>query len=565
MRIPILSSFRETRQAERKAHIDYLKAETSLINERSFAIQEMNKQRKEAVTAIMSKIEKPTMTMNSELYGSTSTYSSDLWNKNFAAARRVSRIAHAQGVPAQTLTGRFQDLVYGTHLELQALPFFDLIPNAPKVLPEDNENKKKETVLKQQAIINNIERRWWLWGKSKYSDYDNDKNYFKRSRDEFEDLLIDGEYFLLLRYSQSRKRNPLTIQTIKPENIMRSGSDVAQGNKEIDGIEYQGSRAVAYHVYDPDAGKSVRVPRYGMKSGRTFVIHCKIGKGKRGVGILAGIITELTKLSDFTALEIQAAVINALFAIWVETPIGGEKKTVINKRGISGIQTTSEQRRQSVPFSEYEAKLNSTDFDHGGIIVQELGEGQKLNSFDTKRPIPEFDNFCKAVKRGLYASRGMSLAVAEYDFNGQYAAARGELLVLWERVKILRFDEINDRHDIIYQMWLWGEIDNGFIPNFGFDDETIRDAFSNAEWKGPARPDIDPWKTAQSNKVKVMEGWETNQNISAEYGSDFDENIDRLAIENIRKAEANEPIIRLEKTSYSESVSKTESVSKVEE
>jgi capsid protein len=524
----------------------------------------MQKERREAVSAIMAKVERPTMTLNQELYGSQSAYSSDLWTKNFAASRRASRIAHAQAVPAQTLTGRFVDLVYGTHLELQSQPFFDLIPKAPKVIPTDSEEKKNNIIMQQQAIINNIERRWWLWGKSKYSDYDNDKNYFKRSRDEFEDLLIDGEYFLLLRYSQSRKRNPLTIQTIKPENIMRSGSSVAQGNKEIDGIEYQGSTAVAYHVYDPDTGKSVRVTRYGMKSGRTFVIHVKIGKGKRGVGILVGIISELTKLSDFTALEIQAAVINALFAIWVETPIGGEKKTLINKRGIGGIQTTSEQRRQSIPFSEYEAKLNSADFDHGGIIVQELGEGQKLNSFDTKRPIPEFDNFCKAIKRGLYSARGMSLAVADYDFNGQYAAARGELLVLWERIKTMRFDEINDRHDIIYQMWLWGEILNGNVPDFGFDDELIRDAFSNAEWKGPARPDIDPWKTAQSNKVKVQEGWETNQNISSEYGSDFDENIERIAIENKRKAAANEPLSIQEKTSYTESVSKTESIQTME-
>lgn len=550
MRIPIITSLTESRQANRQARIDHLKAETQLINERTRSLQEMKTQAQESIKAIMSKVEKPTMTMNSELYGNGSSgYTSDLWAKNTAASRRASRIAYWQSPPAQTLIGRFGDLVYGTHLELQAQPYFDLIPGAPKTQEE------------RQAIIDNIERRWWLWCKKKYSDYENDKNYFRQSRENFAKLLIDGEYFLILRYSQSRKRNPLTIQYIKPENIQRVGSQVASGNKEVDGIEYNSrGEAVAYHVLDSTNGQSTRITRYGIKSGRTFVIHVKLGSERRGVGLLAGIITELTKISDFTALEIQAAVINALFAIWVETPIGGETKTVVNKRGIGGIQTTSEQRRQSVPFSEYEAKLNSTDFDHGGFIVQNLGEGQKLNSFDTKRPTPQFDIFLNSVKRGLYAARGMSLAVADYNFNGQYAAARGELLVLWNKITTMRMDEVLDRQDEIYQMWLWGEIDNGNVINFGYYDEFIRDAFSNAEWIGPARPDIDPKKSADAHKIEVDNGWKTDQQVTSERGGgDFSENIKRKVTENEQKAMANEPLMKQEKTNYNISESTTES------
>lgn len=556
MNLPIISTINKNRKAERQAKLDFIKAETALMKERTFAMKQMKKQAKEAVSAIMSKVEKPEMTLNDELYGSNNNYSSDLWQKDHKAARRVSRIAHWQSPPAQQLTGRFLDLVYGTHLELQSQPYFDLIPGSPIDAKE------------RQDIINNIERRWYLWAKKSSSDYENDKNYFKQSRLNFEKLLIDGEYFLILRYAQSRKRNPLTVQYINPDNIMRSGSDIVAGNKEKDGIEYNSKgQAVAYHVYDTNTNKSIRVPRYGVKSGRTFVIHVKLGGEKRGVGLLAGIITELTKISDFTALEIQAAVINSLFAVWVETPIGGENKALINKRGIGGIQTTSEQRRTSVPYSEFEAKLNSTDIDHGGFIVQNMGEGQKLNSFDTKRPTPEFDNFISCIKRGLFAARGMSLSVADYNFNGQYAAARGELLVLWNRIQTFRFDETKDRHDEVFKMWLWGEINNNNVPDFGYEnDEFIRDAFSNVEWTGPARPDIDPWKSAQANKLESREGWKTDQQISIERsGRDFDENITRKKIENERKAEANESIIKQERTNYSESVSKTESTSKIEE
>jgi lambda family phage portal protein len=517
----------------------------------------MTKQSKEAVKAIMDIANKPVMSLNSDLYGPTNTpYATDIWNNNSAYARRVSRIAHSQSPAAQALTGRFVDLIYGTHLELQAQPFFDLLPGAPT------------DPTAQQTIVKNIERRWWLFAKSKNSDYENDKSYFEQSRQNFEKLMIDGEYFLLLRYSQTRKKNPLTIQYVKPENVIRIGSNIEQGNTEIDGIEYNNKgQAVAYHILDSVTNKSTRVMRYGTKSGRTFVIHVKLGSDRRGVGLLAGIISELTKISDFQSLEIQAAVINALFAVWVETPIGGENKPIIPKGGIGGIGKQIDSAASQFSPSEYEAKLNSTDFKHGGLIVQQMGEGQKLNSFDTKRPTANFKDFYESVLRNLASAKGMSLAVMQYNFNGQYAAARGELLVLWLKVMTMRFDSIMQRENEVYKMWLWGEIDNGNIPDFGGygSDEFIRDAYSNAEWIGPARPDIDPLKSAKAHELEDQMGWRTSQQITAERGGgDYDENIIRKITENEARVKANEGLYKLEKTTYSIAETKSESVSKVE-
>ena len=54
--------------------------------------------------------------------------------------------------------------------------------------------------------------------------------------------------------------------------------------------------------------------------------------------------------------------------------------------------------------------------------------------------------------------------------------------------------------------------------------------------------------------------WKTDQQIAAERsGSDFDENVQRKFTENNAKAKANESIVRLEKTTYSESRNVTES------
>ena len=568
MRIPFITAYTERKQAEQSTRLELMRAETTALKTRTSAMRQAQKQSKEALKAIMDMTQKPVMSLNDELYGNPSTpYNLDLWSQNIAAGRRISRIAHSQSPAAQALTGRFVDLVYGTHLDLQAQPFFDLIEGAPNSKSTDTKEQQTKIAMQQQEIVKNIERRWWLWGKSIYSDYEQNNCYFKKSREEFEKLMIDGEYFLILRYSQSRKRNPLTIQYIKPENVMATSSKPMIGNKIVDGIEYDSAGvAVAYHILNSDTGNSTRVARYGIKSGRTFVIHVKLGSGKRGVGLLNGIISELTKLSDFQALEIQAAVINALFAVVVETAIGGENKPIVNKKGIGGIGKDIDTAANQFSASEYNAKLNGTDFQHGGVIAQNLGEGQTMKSFDTKRPTANFADFYSAVLRNLASAKGMSVAVMEYNFNGQYAAARGELLVLWLRVQAMRFDSIMQRENEVYKMWLWGEIDNGNVPDFGYGkDEFIRDAFSNAEWTGPARPDIDPFKSAKAHEVESKHAWKTDQQISAERGGgDFDENVTRKMIENKAKAEANEPIVVQEKTSYSNSKAITESTSKVE-
>lgn len=550
-RIPIISDIAEKREANRTAQMQRVQAETQYFKERTTALKSMQETSKTIATELVSKVSAPVMSLDQELYGnSNQPYASRIWQDSTDGARRQSRIAYWSSPEAQAMIGRFVDMVYGPRLELQSMPVWDLIPGAGT------------DTAKHTAIVKGIEARWKLFAKAKYSDYCGEKNHYQRSRQNFFDLLLDGEYFNVLRYSSSRKRNPLTVQRIKPENIKRVSSQVLSGNTECDGIEYNAKgEAIAYHIFDPLTSQSTRVPKFGPRSGRQLVIHNKLGDGRRGVGILAGIISEITKLGDFQALEIQAAVINAMFAVWVKTEIGGDNKNLIPKSGISGL-TNTENYKERLSTSEYEARLNSTEFNRGGMIVQGMGEGQELHSFDTKRPTANFEQFFNAVKRSLYSAKGMSIAVADYNFNGSYSAARGELLVFWNRVMTLRYDHMTDYEDIIFQMWLWGEIDNGNIIAPGWQDETIRDAWSNAYWVGPSRPDIDPESTAKANEIDRKYAWKTDSEISAERsGSDWSENIERKIEENKKIATANEPLTVLDKTSYSVSEAKTESTS----
>lgn len=552
MRIPIITARQERTQEREILQFEKIKSETKLIKDRTKAIDGLTVAKNKALKVITDIANKPAMTLNDELYGGANRpYQSRVWNGTHKNARRLSRIAEFESPAAQAMIGRFVDMVIGPRLNLQASPLWELILGVPTA-PEE-----------RQKLLKLIEARYKLWSSKKTVSYNAENNSYKLSRQLFEELLIDGEYFVILRYSATRKKNPLTIQQIKPDHVQKVDSQIVKGNTEVDGIEY-GTRgqAVAYHIImDPKKSKSVRVPRFGTRSGRTFVIHNKIGRGRRGVGLLAGIITELTKLSDLQGLELQAMVINALFAVAIETELGGENKDIITKRGISGIDDQAAiDTVNAVSGADFTAELNKTAINNGGFIVQNMGEGQKIKSFDTKRPSNNFEEFFKLVKRNIYAAKGMAMSIADYQFEASYSAARGELLVFWTRVMTLRFDHMTDYESVIYQMWLWGEVDRGKIKLTGWEEEEIRDAWSNAHWSGPQRPDIDPLRSFKAAEGEVKEGFKTNQQTTAERGGgDFDENIERLKIENEKKADVNEPIITLEKTTHSFSENKTES------
>jgi lambda family phage portal protein len=544
---PIFSKKRKVTELETT------RAQTAATIAHTQALEKMNTAKLKTLEAVMKSVSKPHMTLNQDLYGGASTpYSLNIFGANHTTIKRLSRIAEFESSTARAMKGRFVDLVIGPKLSLQAAPVWDEITDS---------SGKPTSKEKQNELIKKIESRWGLWAKKKKVSHNWRDNYYTLSRKLFGKLLIDGEYFVLLRYSQTRKKNPLTLQMIAPENIQAINSTAVGKNNIVDGIEYDvNGREVAYHIIsDIKSSTSTRVPAFGSRSGRTVVIHNTIGDGPRGIGILVGIITELTKLADLQAAELQAAVINALFAVWVETELGGEEKDLFAKQGVNGVGGSTQTTR---PFDEadYQAKIDKLNLNDAGLIVSNIGQGQKLHSFDTKRPTANFEAFYQAVKRNLLSAAGMSIAVNDYKFDASFSAARGELLVFWMRIMTFRFDQATDFDSVIYQMWLWGEVDRGVFTMPGWNDDETREAWSNAKFTGPQRPDIDPMKSMNAAKLEIKEGIKTRAQTTAERGGgDYEENVERLTEENKQLAEANEPLVVQDKTTFSHSENKTES------
>ncbi len=103
-------------------------------------------------------------------------------------------------------------------------------------------------------------------------------------------------------------------------------------------------------------------------------------------------------------------------------------------------------------------------------------------------------------------------------------------------------------NDLVYRMWLWGEIQQGKIQSPGFfEDEEIQYAWSNAKWIGNQRPDIDPLRSVKAHISEQNRGFKTGKQITAERGGgDYDENLVRVAGELEKVAEMQIPFTATE-------------------
>lgn len=452
--------------------------------------------------------------------------------------RRMSRMVEFSSPTAAALLGRFVDLVIGSGLRLQAEPVWSIIGG-----------RRANDREYQRAWVKNTEARYRMWARDYDAGYDLKHNLYQIDRKAFEYKLRDGEYFLVLRYAATGRKNPLTIQIIPPENVQSGDKQPAHGNTLENGIEYDATgRAVAYHIYDDKTGHTTRIPRFGSKSGRIFVIHNFLAtdeKQRRGVPFLANAIHELMKLGDYEILEIQAAIVNALYAVWIEPPSNEDGQPIINKGTFKKSEIQQSQSTPS-PTEEYLEQLDQKDYSQGGVVLDALPAGHKPHSFDTKRPNAGFNVFFDAVKKNIASAKGMALSVLDIAFNESYSGARGELLILWNAINRMRENHGWDFEDDIYKMWMWGEVLRGTIDAPGFEDPEIRRAYCNATWNGMPLPNIDPLKLVNAHVIEQKHGYQTGHQIAAEYGnSDYDENLNIVTEELKKAAAAQEPLERI--------------------
>lgn len=463
-----------------------------------------------------------------------------------------------------TLRGRSSDLYIGTPTASAAINTSrtNIIGAGLRVAPRPAYKLLGITAEEAEEWSRQVKAEFDLWASSNECDIYGRDNFYDMQDIAYVSYAVDGDSFAIFKYRNTTPLMPysLRIQLLEAgrvSNPLSYGGDIGNipgcvvmrnlknGNRIVNGVEIDDDgKVVAYwisnkYAYDPSNMETIRewnrVQATGEKSGMPNILqicHDERPEQYRGIPKLAPVIETLKQTGRYTNAELTAAIIKSYFSMFV----------IENQE-----HATKDVPIASLMNEMYQGKTK-TEFDARNIVlgpgtINTLPPGYDLKSMDPQRSLSTFEPFVKELTKQVGAALGIPYEVLMKSFNSSYTASRAALLQAWSEFKMRRTWFSRDFCQPVFEAWLTEAVVRGRVqaPKF-FTDPIIRKAWCNAEWYGPTMGVLDPVKEAQSAQLRILFGLSTREKEAAEMtGTSWDENVERLAIENNRLSEHNLP------------------------
>lgn len=448
---------------------------------------------------------------------------SDLLDELTTLVSRSRDLVRNHGVASgavQTLV----DNVVGSGLRLAATPDFSALG-----------------MSRDQAVLwsRKTEALWRSWANTTDCDVTRRLTFNGMTAQVFRSCLVNGEGLALpLWLSERRDRAfSLVFQLVEPDRLDTPPSMVS--NRRIrGGIEVDAYGApVAYWISKTHPGdhfingfsSSVVYQRIPARTsfGRLRVIHVydhdRPGQ-RRGKPVLSSVMPLFKMLDHYERSELQAAVVNAMIAAFVETPLDSE--------AISELFGGSAEDYISAR-NEWQVKLQ------GGAVIP-VFPGDKIAPFTPSRPNSGYGSFVDSIYRHIGAGLNLPPELLTKDFTRtNYSSARAALLEAW-RFFVGRRNWLSTCWaQPVYELWLEEAVNRGYIYAPGFYDN--RALWTRCKWIGPGRGWIDPVKEAQASRIRMEIGLSTLEDECASQGLDWEEVLEQSSRERARMRELDLP------------------------
>ncbi|MFC3674669.1 phage portal protein [Ferrovibrio xuzhouensis] len=327
------------------------------------------------------------------------------------------------------------------------------------------------------------------------------------------------------------------IQLLEPDRLSnplgQPDSDVMRGGVEIDEF----GAAVAYHIrsrhpgdiFASAMGQSpftwVRVPRE-TAWGRAQCIHAfdvERVEQTRGKPQMTAILEHLKMLTRYEAAELQATIVNAMFAAFIESPF--DASLLGEALGAEDFMTYQNARADF--HTERGLKMD-------GVKIPQLFPGEKFTFTTPTRPNTGFDAFTAAALRNIAAGTGLTYEQLSRDYSKtNYSSARAALLESWKFFRGKRQQFGFDFCTPTYALWLEEAVDKGEVtlPPGAPDFWEAYPAYTACKWIGPSMGWIDPMKEADAVARRLELNITTMEAECAAQGEDFDDVLQQRARE----------------------------------
>lgn len=439
---------------------------------------------------------------------------------------------------ARIMVLRLTEFVVGSGLRLHPTPLKNLLKRMFRVIiPED--------------FSKNIQELWSLIENDKNISITKDQNIHSLAKEIYFNGLVAGDVLVIKRIVNKC----LEYQVVNGLSVCSSLSYSENKNRIIDGVEVdENGKPLGYYIIDKDGKEKYIKAR--DNNGRLIAWLVPVGVKRlnqpRAYSILGSIMQKLHKIGQYSNSEVMAAETNAKFAAWVEQDkessgvnpiksIPGVARMLQNQ----GVSVGDESAGEQGAIQRFKDSLKRIA---SGLFIH-MPKGQKLNSFDTKRPNVNYTNFLDGSMKYNTASIGVPFEVALMQFSNNFSASRAALKMFEVILQNNRqFTIIDYFYQPVYEQMfelecLKGNIQAPKYLQLKNDDGYLDNAYTKAKFVGVKIPHIDEVKEVNAVLSKLKGGLTTFEQALEDLGItlDFDSIIERRKIEEekIKKAGLN--------------------------
>lgn len=423
-------------------------------------------------------------------------------------------------------TDRRAEAVTGPNIRLEAQPAFEVMGQTPDWADD---------------WAQNTEQHFELWSRDprKLCDAEMQLQFGGLVELAYRHWWNDGEAAAVLKTLPAKGQRVLAqwetcLEVIDPDRISNPGgmadnAVLRNGNTLVGGIEYDRNKApVAAHirVMHPasaiggmgDGFRWTRV-RYFNKYGRPILVHAfkrNRADQRRGISRFVAAIKRIKMFDRYDETEIEAALLNAVMAMWVESPHSDADIA-------EALAPTSEAASGWSPEAGMQYRMQHPVKVAGVRALHGL-PGEKAKFLRAEHPSPNYPDFQSTGLRTIAANLGLSYAqVAQNWADINYSSARAMLNEIWRGLLHDRWLFTQAFCTPIYVAWLEEGIARGIIkiPGKKTNFYKWRTALSLCEWMGPGRGSVDPLKEGQANEFDYNMGITDGATIAGAQGRNF--------------------------------------------
>jgi len=273
--------------------------------------------------------------------------------------------------------------------------------------------------------------------------------------------------------------------------------------------------------------------------GRPRVLHLfrKTRPGqRRGKTFMTPIMKKLKMLDHYQQTEMRAAIVNALIAAFIKTPLPEEAIVELLGGEIPPGSTLADYMAGLV--AQRQAARSGLQ---GGAIIP-LNPGEELQSFNPNRPAGNYGPFVDKLFSEVAVGFNLAPSIFLKDFRqNNYSSARADALESWRFFRGYTQFLASYWAVPILRLYMEEWVNDGLLPIDPEDYYKFPAAYCRGRWDGPPRGNIDPVKEATADKIRLETGTTTLEDVCAKDGGDWEEIQDQQALERQRAAEKGLP------------------------